>query len=535
LRVEAVEYKMSGTNSMNKNAVSIRWTFVVLMIIGILSRIVLLGKVPGGINQDEAYATYEAYSLIETGIDSRGYVNPVYFVAWGSGMNALLTYILIPFVKIMGLTVMTPRLPMAIISILTLPAFYGVMRRITNERIALIGLFLLAVSPWHIGLSRWALESNLSPAFLMFALYFYLRTLEKPEFAPACGLMYGLCLYCYALMWIVVPLILVMSLSYSFIRGEIKKQALGWYLAGGIILLVLAVPLILFVLINKDLLPEIRTAYFSIPHLISGRMDEVSLANIPENIHKTLYMFFIQADSDIFHASPRYGFYHHISIVFFPIGFIACCVQTYKRKKSAYILFHFLASVPIGILVNIAVQRINGIHIPILALTALGIDVFSEWFKTRKQQVLSVIIAVYCLFFIRFEYHYFTDYGDDLTIVFQDGLEDGIRRAKELAGDDTIYVSDAIYYSRILFYDKFDPKEFQKTKEWGNLKGDEKYQFPLRFGRWTYKKEDITDSTVCLLDIPMSYENPFRNMEREEYKWIAVMKPGGGNVKTDNR
>ena len=111
---------------MNKNAVSIRWTFVILMVIGILPRIILLGKIPGGINQDEAYATYEAYSLIKTGMDSRGYVNPVYFVSWGSGMNALLTYILIPFVKIMGLTVMTPRLPMAIISILTLPAFYGV-------------------------------------------------------------------------------------------------------------------------------------------------------------------------------------------------------------------------------------------------------------------------------------------------------------------------------------------------------------------------------------------------------------------------
>ena len=99
-----------------------------------------------------------------------------------------------------------------------------------------------------------------------------------------------------------------------------------------------------------------------------------------------------------------------------------------------------MASVPIGILVSVAVQRINGIHIPILALTALGIDGFSEWFKTRKQQALSVIIAVYCLFFIRFEYHYFTDYGDALAIVFQDGLEDGMKRAKELAGDDSLPV-----------------------------------------------------------------------------------------------
>lgn len=512
---------------MVKKIASARWIYLFLMIVGILSRIVLLGKFPGGINQDEAYAAYEAYSLIETGMDSRGYVNPVYFVSWGSGMNALLTYILIPFVKFWGLTVMTPRIPMAIISILTLPAFYGVMRRMFNERIALIGLFLLVISPWHIGLSRWALESNLAPAFLMFALYFYLRTLEKPEYAPLCGLMYGLCLYCYAIMWIVVPLILLMSIFYSISTGEVKKQAFGWYLAGGVILLILAIPLILFVLINKDLLPEIRTAYFSIPHLISGRMDEVSFSKIPENIHKTLYMFIIQADQDIFHASPQYGLYHHISIVFFPIGFFACCYQVHKKRKSAYMLFHFFASVPVGILVSVAVQRINGIHIPILALTALGIDVFSAWFRKRRQQVFAAIIAVYLLFFFRFEYHYFTDYGADLNIVFQEGLEDGMKRAKELAGDETVFVSDAIYYSRVLFYDKFDPGVFQKTEEWGNLKGDEKYQFALRFGRWTYKPEDIKDNTVCLLDIPKSYEEPFRNMNREEYGWIAVMSPNG--------
>ena len=291
---------------MKKRVASSRWIYLVLMIIGILSRVVLLGKIPGGINQDEAYATYEAYSLIETGMDSRGYVNPVYFVSWGSGMNALLTYILIPFVKIMGLTVMTPRIPMVILSILTMPAFYGVMRRTFNERIALIGLFLLVISPWHVGLSRWALESNLAPAFLMFALYYYMRMLEEPKYAPVCGLMYGLCLYCYAIMWIVVPLILLMSIIYSVLTGEIKKASIRWYVAGGSVLLFLAVPLILFVLINKDLFPEIRTAYFSIPHLISGRMDEVSVSNIFKNIHKTLYMFFVQADQDIFHASPRY-------------------------------------------------------------------------------------------------------------------------------------------------------------------------------------------------------------------------------------
>ena len=55
---------------------------------------------------------YEAYSILNYGIDRNGNVLPVFLVSWGSGQNALYTYILIPFIKLLGLSSFSVRLPM---------------------------------------------------------------------------------------------------------------------------------------------------------------------------------------------------------------------------------------------------------------------------------------------------------------------------------------------------------------------------------------------------------------------------------------
>ena len=109
-----------------------------ILIIGVLARIIWIGQVPGGIHQDEAYSGYEAYSLLKTGMDSHGYVNPVYFISWGHGMNALYAYLTIPFIAIGGLSVYTIRIPQIILGCLTLPLFYLFVKKIANERLAVI-------------------------------------------------------------------------------------------------------------------------------------------------------------------------------------------------------------------------------------------------------------------------------------------------------------------------------------------------------------------------------------------------------------
>ena len=83
---------------------------------------------------------------------------PVFLVAWGSGQNALLSYLMMPFIAIFGLTTFSIRLPMAIIGGISLGIFYCLLKRMTNKKVAIIGLIFLAICPWHIMKSRWGLE-----------------------------------------------------------------------------------------------------------------------------------------------------------------------------------------------------------------------------------------------------------------------------------------------------------------------------------------------------------------------------------------
>lgn len=75
-----------------------------------------------GLDVDEAMGGYNAWSISKYGVDMTLKHMPVYFYAWGSGMNALYLYITVPFIKMFGLSVFSYRLPMVVISILA--AFY---------------------------------------------------------------------------------------------------------------------------------------------------------------------------------------------------------------------------------------------------------------------------------------------------------------------------------------------------------------------------------------------------------------------------
>ena len=107
----------------------VRICFWLILAIGIFARAFLFGDVPGDINQDEAFAGYNAFTLMHHAADSYGYRLPVYLTAWGSGMNALESYLMIPFVAIFGLKVWVIRLPMLIVGILSLVAVYHLVRR----------------------------------------------------------------------------------------------------------------------------------------------------------------------------------------------------------------------------------------------------------------------------------------------------------------------------------------------------------------------------------------------------------------------
>lgn len=124
---------------------------MLLLILGVaaVTRLAGLGKIPEGILPDEAYGAYNAWALMTEGIDSRGYGFPVYFVAWGSGMSVLYSYLAIPLFYFFGPTLTVYRIPQAVIGILGVYAAYVLGREIQEEK---FGLFLPSFLPLILGI-----------------------------------------------------------------------------------------------------------------------------------------------------------------------------------------------------------------------------------------------------------------------------------------------------------------------------------------------------------------------------------------------
>ena len=71
-----------------------KYAVYLILIIGILIRIVGITDMPNALNCDEASAGYEAFSLLNYGIDRNGNHNPSFLVAWGCVRNYIFNIVL---------------------------------------------------------------------------------------------------------------------------------------------------------------------------------------------------------------------------------------------------------------------------------------------------------------------------------------------------------------------------------------------------------------------------------------------------------
>ena len=134
-----------------KNTKVINWivtnkfklTVVIVLVIGCLVRLINIDKLPDGLDCDEASSGYEAYAIGEYGIDRNGNPYPVHLVSWGSGQNALYSYICIPTIFILGVNEISLRLPMAIIGCISLYVLYKMLNKRFNIKTTIFGLFFL--------------------------------------------------------------------------------------------------------------------------------------------------------------------------------------------------------------------------------------------------------------------------------------------------------------------------------------------------------------------------------------------------------
>jgi len=451
-----------------------KFIFFLILLLGTILRVYHFGVIPSGLNQDEAFAGYEAFSLLHYGIDSAGYHNPTYFVSWGSGMNVLESYLAIPFVWLLGNTAVAIRMPMLICSILSILVFYFLLKELYDEKTALFGFFVLAVCPWHVMLSRWGVESNLAPAFLLFGLFFLVKGLKKNQYWPLAALMYGLSLYAYAITWIVVPLTLVAV--FSFMLFSRYGFSLKYFVISVLILFLLALPHILFLLINMNVIPEIRTSLFSIPKLVAMRGSEVSLKNnfSIDSFVRIIRIVFGHGDDLLWNTFDGHNLYYTVSVPFLFVGFVEiiklACKQVKARTMNgeSVIWIGILCSCFVTLLITeINVNKANHLHMYMIVLIALGMRSVMNLCGKRKNVIMVVITLIYTISVWNFSTSYFKTYNTDISVHFRDGLKESIDFVNE-KGYERVNVDSSVYYPQVLYYDKTATPDYIESRNYTN-------------------------------------------------------------------
>ncbi len=193
---------------------------VIILIIGLalVLRVVNLSTNPPELNWDEVSMGYSAYSILETGRDEWGAQFPILFRSYGEWKSPVYIYLIVPFIKIFGLNAWGVRLPAAIAGIIAVYLTYLIGKTLYSKPVGVWASFLLAVSPWHLMLSRPGFEAGVALTLILSGIYLLLK--NKPVFA---AFLLGLSLHTYHSAKIVVPFILLYFGYLQSKKVELKK------------------------------------------------------------------------------------------------------------------------------------------------------------------------------------------------------------------------------------------------------------------------------------------------------------------------
>lgn len=207
-----------------------------ILLIGILVlaaflRLYSISHVPPSPSLDEVSIGWNAYSILHTGADEYGNRLPILLRAYDDWRPALYVYCTIPFIALLGLTSVAVRLPSVLLSILVVYVTYLIGKLVgkkyfSYEPLGLIASLLVAISPWHIYISRLGHEANIGLALVVCAVYFLLQfvLLHKKPALLASALLFGLSAHGYQSEKIVSPL-LILCASYLYRKEFWKERA----------------------------------------------------------------------------------------------------------------------------------------------------------------------------------------------------------------------------------------------------------------------------------------------------------------------
>jgi hypothetical protein len=166
--------------------------FIGILALAIFVRTYRLSTIPAAIYVDETNASLDALFVLEGRPDSP------FGTGWYETPNGYIYY-MAGLYKLFGANYLTLKAASLIPAILTIPAVYVLGRLLFGPLAGLFAMFLMAVSRWHMTMSRWGWNELMPPLFQVLATFFLIRGLRERRALDYTvgGLLTGLVVYTY--------------------------------------------------------------------------------------------------------------------------------------------------------------------------------------------------------------------------------------------------------------------------------------------------------------------------------------------------
>lgn len=503
-----------------------RLLFTVILAVGIFARLWEFSSLPPGLNPDEASIGVEAYYLYKFGMDRYGLSYPVHLISWGSGQNALYAYMLIPFVALKGVNAFVIRLPMVLAGILSLPLIYIAGRRLLGEKFALLAMFFMAISPWHIVNSRWAVESNIMPFFFLAGFTALTLANTKNRWFLVSSITFALSLYAYGTAYVGVPVFILLTIPLLL---KLKRIDIKQVVIGAIAFVLIAFPIGLFLLVNTLQLEPLQLGAVTIPRLPVEARYETMAAVFGQSPFQALaanarIMFDVlwrQSDAYPWNFVEPFGYFYKITFPLVLAGFILTLPFKFVKENRVehwLIAAWMIASIVVGILHPVNLTRLNIIFTPLL----FSIAVFILWLDRRIPHMIPVTASVLMIGFIFFTQMYHGDeYRRRASGIFNEGIIPAIQYAMQNT-DSMICFTEQRYsmYIYVLLTQRFHPSEYAGELEWTEPDDPLDSARILRsLKQFRFKLDDCLDSPDAVYILTLTEEPPNTSIDYKDRKF----------------
>lgn len=489
-----------------------KYIFLILIIvIAFTLRIYKVTSIPPSLNWDETSIAYNAYSIMKTGKDEWGEFMPVHFKSFGEYKLPAQIYASIPGILIFGLNEFGVRITPVVYGTLTVFLLYLLLQELYKKRtVSLIASFLLAVSPWHIQLTRGSFESSFSLFWFILALLFLVKGLKNKKWLVASMIPFAVSVYTYNTARVFTPLFLF---AITIIYRNYFLKFKSWYLISGIVFAILTAPIVPFVL-SGDASARYKLVSITDDKGLIPRIEERrNLSKLPNIVTKLIhnrytYNTFYFSQNYLAHFTPNFLFIngaghrqHHVQgvgelyLIQAPFLLFGLYLLIKRKDESLKILLPWLllAFIPVSMTNDSIPNALRTlIAVPVYQiLTAVGIYELLLMIKNKRSRyiVITLSVIIFLVNFVIYLNNYFVKYPINYSRDWQYGNKQVVEYIKKNQDKYDLIVFSRTYgepHIFTLFNLEYDPAMFQnssnlerfETFDWVRVLKFDKYYFP---------------------------------------------------------